>query len=422
MTPTPYPPGIIESIHRLFKDSAGFTLPEMYFSDDEPETVTYGDLDESEVKERIRELENEYERRLIERNRRREEDWRPEHRDDDWRRDRDRREENWRREHDCREEDWGRDRDRREEDWCPEHRDNGRYPRDDVRNDVPRDESAERRDFKKEIDKARARQRTTIVVAGMYYPDVRRIVIFNKAFTQSDPEEREAAIRMTIAHETFHALHHYLAPATFTEGTYYAEIVSEALADFYAYMYCLDGISAGLDGVRPDLSEKQSRERYKFWMNNLYGSIPYPNAAFCTYRDECFFPDDFDDCMHNGPIDKFRTVLKLSETNMRRAYLELVPDEFRKKPPKKMVNGVQTPYKNDGQIIVVAVRLGARDYTYRLDPDEPDIAVGDTVTCHNKNGRKTEGIVVDVKYMDEAQYWDLCDRIGYPELSVVTKV
>lgn len=407
MTPAPYPPGIIESIHRLFKDSAGFTLPELYFSDDEPETVKYGDLDEPEVKERISELESEFERRIYERNRRHEEDWRLEHRDDDWRRDRDRREEDWR---------------------CD--RDDDRYSRDDVRNevsrdDVPdldRDESAECGNFYKRINGTRARQRQTIVTTGMYYPDVKRIVIFNKAFTQSDPEEREAAIRMTIAHETFHALHHYLASATFTEGTYYAEIVSEALADFYAYMYCMDCTSAGLDGVRSDLSEKQSRERYKFWMNNLYGSIPYPNAAFCMYRNGTFFQDDFAGCMHNGPIDRFRTVLKLSETNMRQAYLELVPDEFRKKPPKKEINGVQTPYKNDGQIIVVAVRFGAKDYTYRLDPDEPDIAVGDTVTCHNKNGRKTEGIVVDVKYMDEAQYRDLCDQLGYPKLSVVTKV
>ena len=278
MRTTSFPPGITNSISILVYNSAGFTLPELDYSDDEPETITYGDLDEIEVEARINELINEfkqgYERRLFER----------------------------------------------------------RQYHDDC------NDSTEYRDFRKKVSEIRARKRESIVISGMYYPDTKQIVIFNKAFTQTNQEEREVAIRMTIAHETFHALHHFLAPETFVQDSFHGNVVKEALADFFSYVYCMDNVSASRDAASMHISKEQlqeyskkiAKDRYKWWINNLYGSLPYPSAVYCTYCDKCkcFFPDDDSNYLLK-PVAKLNEVLKLSIDNMQSAYFKLVPPEFR---------------------------------------------------------------------------------------------
>ena len=202
--------------------------------------------------------------------------------------------------------------------------------------------------LKDKIKEILAGEEATIVTDGLYNSAANQITIFSKAFDKYSEADRFYAVRRAIAHEVFHAYHCHVAPATYHEDSYYAEVVREALADFYSVILCLD-LEALIDDETFDFrkSEEIAQKREDFWRDCLYMDTPYPNAAFFMYKDGHIQFVRFGESLgSSGEIDKFKTVLEESKSDMLKAYNTLVPEEFRKNPDGSFLDRPEVPIVN----------------------------------------------------------------------------
>lgn len=249
-------------------------------------------------------------------------------------------------------------------------------------------------------------------ISGIYDSSENKITIYEKAFEDYSSYKKEAVIRMTIAHEYFHAVHHFLAKSTYSGDDYYSDVVREALADFFSYMFAIDECSAKTDNVSYFDSQNAALERYDYWVRNILTYKPYPNAIFHMY--DCGFKKyiTFEDCEKNYALAKFNRVLNISKTDMKDAHDELVPPEYRKPPVK--------PYpieKAESNYTVVVIEWHGSDLSFLFDPtDFRPLTIGEEVIGVFRNGHETKKSVKKVMQFTKAEYEEYCKKIHYSEL------
>ena len=296
LTEKPMYEGITDSVRRLFPEALarGFAFPTLYFSDEEPREEKYGSLSDEEIREGLDRLQRRYMERYPNY---REIAHRLLHPEAPW----------------------------TIPDWL-----SGRNERETPITSAAELDPVERRILGDAKDLL-SRRAVTLTIDASYDAAGNEIILYEKAHEgQADKEEW---IRRTVAHEVFHALHSFLAPSTYKDGTYHADVVREALADFYAYLFCLDETAAGLDHVDKGRSASAARDRYCFWQRNIFSDIPYPNAIFCMYRNGGLCQDNtYVDCLKNGSKDRLKSILNISTSSMEAAYIVLVPELYRKNP------------------------------------------------------------------------------------------
>lgn len=314
-------PGIVDSINRLFPESTGFTAPELYFSDAEPEVRQFGDLSWDDICKKLRKMSEEYRGipgtadilvPLLNGNDNR--SFHP---------------------------------------WLPP--------------DAQEGLSSQAKELIQKVKDLLGREHCSIVVAGQYDQNSNRVTIYSKAFEKMEEPEKSAQIRRTVAHEVFHALHKHLSPKTYAEKTYYAEIVREALADFYSYIYCLNPIATRTDGVQTNASINAAYSRDSFWRKYLFVNLPYPNAIFHMYRNEQInFDNSYDDCMKEGDFRKLREILETGKVDMKQAYQDLVPEPFRKDPPKEHLAEVRKEERHTRRGVLQVDDIGFSDGAFSM--------------------------------------------------------
>ena len=172
----------------------------------------------------------------------------------------------------------------------------------------------------------------------VYYKNIEKVIENRSNVTFEDE------LISTLAHELFHAAHSKLAPKTYGLSLYEAEVVKEALAEYFAYMYCMD----------KDKKDVAQASRYR-WKKNRIFDDPYANAIYVEYEGYDWrynYPKDLE------MVDKFKQVLDESKSDMVQAYETLVPDIYRHHPDhynppvirgRRPRNGVRRGKKASGQ-------------------------------------------------------------------------
>ena len=171
------------------------------------------------------------------------------------------------------------------------------------------------------------RQRVSVPVKGAYDALNNEIIIFNKAF--GDPPYK-VDIRFTIAQQFFHAVHCMLSPATYSEDSYYANVIREALSEYFSFVFCVNKEYSDIDGIRPALCRMWAFNREDYWNQNIFSNIPCTKAVFCVSRNNRYVIVDIKEYYDKDAIEKMLRTLEIGKTDMKRAYEYLVPEDYRK--------------------------------------------------------------------------------------------
>ena len=173
-----------------------------------------------------------------------------------------------------------------------------------------------------------------------------------------------AKIIITLARELFHAFHYSLAGKLFLSSGAHPEIVKEACADFFSMFYCLllysDSMRSGFLSSF-DEAKDEATLRYNEWREWFVSKGAYTKALyFLRLKDtepidaNSSLPENYSGLVKYGSIEKLREVIRLSKSNMERAYHALIYDE-------------------DDYIIPYADKAGKKsiDITLNNDPETP---------------------------------------------------
>jgi len=126
------------------------------------------------------------------------------------------------------------------------------------------------------------------LILGEYYPDRHQILIYIDAIhriARKANVDLQDEIRLTLAHELFHAIHHENAPknavwkagkASCGIGAYEKNVIKESLADYISVYWCCRQNNA---------IDKVSDKRIKLWASRYYSKWPYAKAI--CYLKKC---------------------------------------------------------------------------------------------------------------------------------------
>lgn len=306
--------GILDSINKLFPYVEGFTLPELVYSDENPpEAQTYGNIKPDDIYSKLQELKKEFIEKYGSGN--------------------------------------------------PKYsnyveRLTGEWARGNLIDILLTNDAnlpPEIRELAKKVAKLLGRESVQLSIDAVYDSKLNKITVFTKAFAGLTEPEKTACIRRVIAHEVFHALHCFEAKDTYDENSPYAEVVREAMADFFSYVLCLDNDAAKTDGIAAAVSTAAAQKRYDFWRRYFLTAVPYANAVFHMFRrGKLGYDDDYVACESKGSIKKLQKIFELSKNDMYKAYITLVPEDFRVLPKKKqiVVKGVGKKTIGSGKLTV----------------------------------------------------------------------
>ena len=165
-------------------------------------------------------------------------------------------------------------------------------------------------------------------IAGEYHDDSNTIVLYynNMNCDINNQFGFFVKIKMTLAHELFHAFHYSIARSQCREPGCYSLIVKEASADFYAFLYCFY--------LGTTENKKEANYRYVNWKEWFISNWPYSKALYYLnlqgsralhINDYRYL--DYHDFESYGSVNKLCQVIQLSKTSMDFAYHALIYDD-----------------------------------------------------------------------------------------------
>lgn len=185
------------------------------------------------------------------------------------------------------------------------------------------------KDLIDDIDNILSKYKITYSITGKYDSETNKIIVYYLNLSQWDgvtENDYKARLCMVLAHELFHAFHFkYLdSPIVLLDTSYYATVVKEALADYFAYHFCKCDMRVKDAKISLRDAKEVGDERYHYWERHLRLDDPYARAYYIENPDY-----NADRLVEDKAKKRFIDIWEESKRSMRKAYDMLVPFEDR---------------------------------------------------------------------------------------------